>query len=181
MKDYVISDSFGNELVLTTNTNHYLFDSVTCSPRTDGGFGWSMLPSCIDDDSMLPTLEAACLEARMRSKVCILPITVSQQWRVFLTPTVRSHGDGSREAAKALMVDLLGAAQAPGVDSHSLLIKHFVWMKKFPATHIAGILDALKDQSRSSFKNMRVIGFEMQNHRIETLFKQIAHHWADNR
>ena len=37
-----IKDSRGSELLLTADIRNLYFDAVTCSPRTDGGFGFSM-------------------------------------------------------------------------------------------------------------------------------------------
>ena len=89
MINHLIGDAHGNELLLTTDIHRHDFDAVTCSPRTDGGFGFSLLQYYVDKPNKLSTHEPACSASISRNEVCILPKSVSSKWRVMLTPGVQ--------------------------------------------------------------------------------------------
>lgn len=167
MVEISITDSEGNRLVLTNAIHQYTFDAVTCSPRTDGGFGFSMLPFFLGRHFRSVQLEAACMEAVARNEVCVLPVSVSAKQRVLLTPTIRSSAPETREFAARLMMDLLAAAQSPNVSASGLLITHFHYVKRYPEAHVAGIFDALEKSMKGSFVSLRVLGFDVASEQFE--------------
>lgn len=171
MIDLPITDSTGSVLLLTTGIHGHSFDAVTCSPRTDGGFGFSLLYYFVDKPYQLSQLEAACNATVTRNEVCILPKSVSSKWRVLLTPTLRSHDERTRLDAARLMKDLFNASQAQSVEATRLLITHFHYVMKYPEPHVLGILDAIKDLVNGSFQGLRVLGFDF-NPRYSAQFER---------
>lgn len=167
MIDLPVADSAGNVLLLSTAIHRHDFDAVTCSPRTDGGFGFSFLFYFIDEPHDLLQLEAACNETIARNEVCVLPQSASRKWRVLLTPTIRSRDEGSRIEAARLMKDLFDASQAEGVVATRLLVTHFHYAIKYPEPHILGILDAISEIQAGSFLKLRILGFDLTRHREE--------------
>lgn len=165
MIDLPITDSAGNVLLLSTEIHSHSFDAVTCSPRIDGGFGFSLLYYFIDKPYDLVQLDAACNQTIVRNEVCVLPTTVSSKWRVLLTPTIRSSDQGTRREAERLMMDLFAASQAQGVAATRLLITHFHYAINYPEPHVSGILDAIAEIRRSSFHGLKVLGFDLTAHR----------------
>lgn len=165
MIDLPITDSAGNVLLISTAIHGHSFDAVTCSPRTDGGFGFSLLYYFVDKPYQLAQLEAACNETVARNEVCVLPKSVSTKWRVLLTPTIRSREQGTREEAARLMKDLFAASQTLGVAATALLITHFHYAIKYPEPHVLGILDAIADLMKGSFHKLKVLGFDLTKHR----------------
>ena len=164
MIELPITDSTGNVLLLTTGIHSHSFDAVTCSPRTDGGFGFSLLYYFVDKPYQLAQLEAACNETVARNEVCVLPKNVSTKWRVLLTPTLRSSDQGTRRQAARLMKDLFAASQAQEVAATRLLITHFHYAIKYPEPHVLGILDAIAELMKGSFLRLKVLGFDFTKH-----------------
>ena len=164
MTELPITDSAGNTLLLTTAIHSHSFDAVTCSPRTDGGFGFSLLFYFVDKPYQLAQLEAACTETVTRNEVCVLPKSVSAKWRILLTPTLRSNDQGTRHEATRLMKDLFAASQAKEVAANRLLITHFHYAIKYPEPHVLGILDAIAELRSSSFLGLKVLGFDFTKH-----------------
>lgn len=164
MIDLPITDSTDNVLLLTTAIHSYSFDAVTCSPRTDGGFGFSLLFYFVDKPYQLAQLEAACSETVARNEVCVLPKSVSAKWRVLLTPTLRSSDQATRSEAARLMQDLFAASQAQDVAATRLLITHFHYSIKYPEPHVLGILDAIAELMKGSFLGLKVLGFDFTKH-----------------
>ena len=164
MIELPIIDSTGNALLLTTAIHSHSFDAVTCSPRTDGGFGFSLLFYFVDKPYQLTQLEAACSSTVARNEVCVLPRSVSAKWRVLLTPTLRSSDQGTRREAARLMQDLFAASQAQEVAATMLLITHFHYAFKYPEPHVLGILDAIAELMNGSFLGLKVLGFDFTNH-----------------
>lgn len=165
MIDLPVADSAGNVLLLSTAIHGHDFDAVTCSPRTDGGFGWSLLYYFIDEPYDLHQLEAACNETIVRNEVCVLPRSISKKRRVLLTPTIRSRDEGSRSEATRLLKDLFEASQAEGVAATRLLVTHFRYSINYPEPHILGILDAIAEIQAGSFRKLKVLGFDLTEHR----------------
>lgn len=164
MIGFPITDSTGNVLLLTTDIHSHSFDAVTCSPRTDGGFGFSLLFYFVDKPYQLAQLEAACNETVARNEVCVLPKSVSAKWRVLLTPTLRSIDQGTRREASRLMKDLFAASQAQEVAATRLLITHFHYAIKYPEPHVLGILDAITELMNGSFLGLKVLGLDFTKH-----------------
>lgn len=153
-----IFDSTGNQLILTNNINRHSFDAVACSPHANG---FTVLNGLLGGSVPRAQLEAACNETVTRNEVCVLPKDVSTEWRILLTPTVRSLGSGSRLSASRLMKDLFGASQAQQVKASRLLITHFACVRKYPEPHIQGIFDAVKELMSGSFRGLHMLGFEI--------------------
>jgi hypothetical protein len=164
MIELSIIDSTGNALLLTTAIHGHSFDAVTCSPRTDGGFGFSLLFYFVDKPYQLSQLEDACRETVARNEVCVLPKSVSAKWRVLLTPTLRSSNQGTRLEAARLMKDLFVASQSQEVAATRLLITHFHYAIKYPEPHVLGILDAIAELMKGSFLGLKVLGFDFNRH-----------------
>lgn len=164
MLELPIIDSTGNALLLTTAIHSHSFDAVTCSPRTDSGFGFSLLFYFVDKPYQLAQLEAACNETVARNEVCVLPKSVSARWRVLLTPTLRSSAQGTRREAAQLMKDLFAASQTKEVAATRLLITHFHYAIKYPEPHVLGIFDAIAEMMNASFLGLKVLGFDFTKH-----------------
>ena len=177
MIDLPITDSAGNVLLLSTGIHNHSFDAVTCSPRTDGGFGFSLLFYFVDKPYQLAQLEAACNETVARNEVCVLPKSVSTRWRVLLTPTIRSGDQCTRRDAERSMKDLFAASQAHGVAATRLLITHFHYAIKYPEPHVSGILDAIAEMMRGSFLGLQVVGFDFTKH-CEQFERQVCERFA---
>lgn len=178
MIELPISDSTGNVLLLTTGIHSHSFDAVTCSPRTDSGFGFSLLYYFVDKPYQLSQLEAACNETVTRNEVCVLPNSVSSRWRVLLTPTLRSRDEGTRREAARLMKDLFSASQAQGVRATRLLITHFHYVIKYPEPHVLGILDAIRELMKGSFLGLKVLGFDFNARHSAQFERQVSESFA---
>lgn len=178
MIDLSITDSTGGVLLLTTGIHSHSFDAVTCSPRTDGGFGFSLLYYFIDKPYQLSQLEAACNATVTRNEVCVLPDSVSSKWRVLLTPTLRSYDEGTRLDAARLMKDLFSASQAQGVGATRLLITHFHYVMKYPEPHVLGILDAIRELMNGSFLSLKVLGFDFNARHSAQFERQVCESFA---
>ena len=157
-----LTDAQSNVLVLTTEIDGKDFDAITCSPRTDDGFGFSLLRSYAGLE-LTPALDSACRAAVARNEVCILPKDLSPKWRVLLTPTLKTRDESSRAEARRLMLDLFNASQAVGVGAQGLLITHFYWVQKYPRQHVLGILDGIRDLRASGFGRLKTIGIDIHN------------------
>ena len=175
MIDLQISDSTGNQLMLTTNIDWRSFDAVTCSPHADG---FTVLNGLLGGAVPKAQLEAACNETVTRNEVCVLPNDVSSKWRVLLTPTLRSLDQDSRLNASRLMKDLFCASQAQQVKASRLLITHFACVRKYPEPHVQGIFDAIKDLTNSSFLGLRVLGFEIAAQHLAQFERHLSNTFA---
>ena len=157
-----LTDTQSIVLELTTEIEGKDFDAITCSPRTDDGFGFSLLRFYAGLE-LTPALDSACKAAVARNEVCILPEELSPKWRVLLTPTLKTRDESSRAEAHRLMIDLFNASQAGGVGAQRLLITHFYWVQKYPRQHVIGILDGIRDLRVSGFRGLKTIGVDIRN------------------
>ena len=174
MINHSIIDVHGNELLLTTDIHRHNFNAVTCSPRIDDGFGFSLLHYFIDKPYKLSNFEPACSASISRNEVCILPKSVSSKWRVLLTPSIHSYNESSRSIAKNLMLDLFNATQTQDVIATKLLITHFHYIMKYPRQHILGILDAIKQLRNKSFGELKVLSFDINGSYIAEFERDIS-------
>lgn len=175
MIDLQISDSTGNQLMLTTNIDQHSFDAVTCSPHADG---FTVLNGLLGRSVPRAQLEAACNETVTRNEVCILPKDFSFKWRVLLTPTLRSLDSDSQLNASRLMKDLFCASQAQQVKVNRLLVTHFTYVRKYPEPHVQGIFDAIKELTSSSFLGLQVLGFEIAAQHQAQFERQLKYTFA---
>jgi hypothetical protein len=149
-----LTDAGGQVLRVTTQRGADAFDAVTCSPQASG---LTMLNSLVAKSFPRDQLAAACAQTVERNEVCILPPEAADLWRILLTPTLRSVEPSSRAEAGKLMRDLFRASQASEVQASALLVTHFANVRKYPESHLLGILDALSELSTGSFLGLRVL------------------------
>ena len=167
-----ITDSVGEELSITTDTEGLAFDAIACSPHADG---FTALHGSVGDRMPRDQLELACQQSIERAEVCILPRIASTATRVMIVPNSGALDAAGRQKAAVLMMDLVRATKAAGGEAASLLISHFGFVNRYPQLHVLGICDAINELRRQSFLGLRVLGFEVASSirvRFERDFEQ---------
>ena len=153
-----ITDSVGEELSITTDTQGLAFDAIACSPHPDG---FTVLHGTVGHRMPRDQLELACRQSIERGEVCILPKVVSPVIRVMIVPNSGALDAAGRQKAAVLMLDLVRATQAVGVVASSLRISHFGYVPRYPKPHVLGICDAINELKRQSFLGLRSLGFDV--------------------
>jgi len=156
--DISLTDSVNNTLRLTTDRFGHNFDVVTFSPLSDE---FSVRNKLRRNMANSDRRGAAGKDAVPGTEIGILPPGFSSEWRVLVTPTLRSIDSYSRSDTSRLMTNLFVASQAQGVSATRLLIANFAHVRRYPEIHILGILDALNELSTQSFLNLRLLCLDL--------------------
>jgi hypothetical protein len=146
-------------------------DCVTISPRYDHGFGFSQLYRVVKDKESME-IKNFCDLSKLTNQIHLLPINVSDTWRVILTPTVKFNNETGRTLSKNLMMKLFSLSQSDEIQSERLLITHLGHLQSYPDKIIDGLLDGLFELSKGSFQNLTDIYIEITDMFEDRLKKQ---------
>lgn len=175
LADLSIQDCLGNTLEIQIR-NFGLdveksFDCVTLSARYDHGFGFSQLYRFVDDkESKL--IEAYCDSANSEVMPKLLPGSVSKNWRVIVTPVIKSNDPRYQDFYKQLMLDVLD--QAKLVFATNLLFSQYGMMMNLKEHQFNGVLSALNELKTLSFGSLEKIRFEVNSKFLPSVYRQFA-------
>jgi hypothetical protein len=172
----LLKDSLNNELIIKVKNPSYheskRINLVTLTARYDHGFGFSQLYRFVKDKDSQVIKDYSDL-AMKNNAVKLLPLEVSENYKVLVTPSVKGNSDVEKEQCKVIMKELLNFSQSDHAKPQYLLITQFKHMRKYRDQQFYGILAAIKELQESSFGNLKEIYFEINSSFEEDFIHQI--------
>ena len=174
-KNIPIKDSQSNILTIQIR-DHLLiadesFECVTLSARYDHGFGFSQLFRFVDEKKS-KEIEAICDASNAEVVPKFLPLSVSNKWRVLVTPVIKSNESQYADFYKQLMLDVVQQAQS--ILASKLLFSQFGRMFTYKVHHFEGVIRALNELKQGSFGCLEIIRFEVDSKHSGAVLNQFT-------
>ena len=161
------------------NDNLNAFDCVTMSARYDNGFGFSQLYRFADDEES-QELKNFCDLVKENNRSQLLPMRSSGRWWVIATPIVKGDGNAQKAICQSIMRDVFHLSQAPRVEATKLLISQYRRMYSYREHQIKGVFEAIKNLQKTSFDNLNLIYFELDEKYKNKFTKQLREHLGES-
>jgi hypothetical protein len=147
------------------------FDCVSLSARYDHGFGFSQLYRFVDDMESKDIVKV-CDIANTEVASKFLHPSVSKEWRVLVTPVIKSNDLKFKDFYKQLMLEVID--QAHSIAATKLLLSQFNRMFTYKEHQFEGIIEAFNEIKRGSFGNLELIRFEVDSKHKKAVFTQLS-------
>ena len=174
--DYIlIQDLLGNVLKIQISKFQLdvdlEFDCVSLSARYDHGFGFSQLFRFVDDKES-KEIEAICDVSNEEVAPRLLPPGVSKNWRVIVTPVIKSNEPRYMDFYRQLMLDVIKQAQS--VFATKLLFSQYGMMMAHKRHQFDGVIQALNELKKETFGSLELIRFEVEPSHLRSIHQQFS-------
>jgi len=163
---YILKDINNKELQLKVHDGWLSkaalknINCVSITARYDHGFGFSQLYRFVNDKKS-EMIRDFCDIVTLTNKSYLLPIEVSSNWNVIITPIIKGNNDVAKALSKNTMKENIELSQSINTISSNLLITQLVFMMSYKEKQYEGIFEAIRDLQKIGFKSLNVIHFEI--------------------
>ena len=140
--------------------------------RYDNGFGFSQLYRFVDDKESKET-KSCCDLVLNTNKSKLLPLNVSNRWKVIVTPKVKGDGHAQKQLCQSIMEDILNLSQENEIGPTKILMTQYRKMFSYREEQINGVFEAINILRQASFGNLEFIHFEVDIRYRDRFYKQL--------